>query len=459
MPRAVTFPGASNLWMPLVRTSDLQQRDVRNLTMFGRLAGNATLGSARAELSAIAGRLADEFPATNEDVGVLVQNFSDRFNGSETKLVFRSLLGAVAFVLLIACANVANLLLARAVGRSREISIRTTLGRESLARCTSVARGEFSPGDGCGDSGVAHRGVGRSSLRCLALVPAVKPPYIDFAMDARVLGYFVAITAGAGILCGLAPVVAAIETRYQRRSEGRQQRGRLQRAHAPPLRAARRHRNVAGGHPAGGGRPDDSQPPEYVPSGHRRQHHTRALDERQPARDEVPARRGPGSLLRSSEGPARNTPRHRGRGSGVRPARGKSGRLCLRSRGDAAAGLRESSACERARDREGLLPGSPGEGERGPPVQRHGHGWRPAGRHRERALRSSSPGPGRIRSANVCDSCELGPERREVLLRRRTPGSRSLAWCRTSCRTTRASCSRRSCTSRSISGRKAAWTS
>ena len=206
MPRGVTFPGASNVWMPLVRTSDLQQRNVRNLTMFGRLAGNATLSSARAELSAIAGRMADEFPATNEDLGVLVQNFSDRFNGSETKLVFRSLLGAVAFVLLIACANVANLLLARAAGRSREISIRTTLGASRWRVVRQLLVESFLLATGAAILGwlIAVWGV---RVFDAALVPAVKPPYIDFAMDGRVLGYFVAITAGAGILCGLAPVL------------------------------------------------------------------------------------------------------------------------------------------------------------------------------------------------------------------------------------------------------------
>ena len=174
--------------------------------MFGRLAGNATLSSARAELSAIAGRLADEYPATNEDVGVLVQNFSDRFNGSETKLVFRSLLGAVAFVLLIACANVANLLLARAAGRSREISIRTTLGASRWRVVRQLLVESFLLATGAAILGwlIAVWGV---RVFDAALVPAVKPPYIDFAMDARVLGYLVAITAGAGILCGLAPVL------------------------------------------------------------------------------------------------------------------------------------------------------------------------------------------------------------------------------------------------------------
>jgi putative ABC transport system permease protein len=128
MPRGVAFPGASSVWMPLVRTPDVQKREVRSFTAFGRVAGHATLASARAELAAIARRLSDAYPTTNRDTGILIQNFNDRFTGNQTRLVFRSLLGAVGFLLLIACANVANLLLARAVSRSREVSIRTALG-------------------------------------------------------------------------------------------------------------------------------------------------------------------------------------------------------------------------------------------------------------------------------------------------------------------------------------------
>jgi predicted permease len=206
MPRGVTFPGASHLWMPLVRTSELQQRDVRNLTMFGRLASHATLGAARAELSAIASRLADEYPTTNKDVDVIVQNFSDRFNGSDTKLVFRSLLGAVAFVLLIACANVANLQLAGAVGRVREISIRASLGASRWRVVRQLFVESFLVSAAAAALGwlIAVWGV---RVFDAALVPAVKPPYIDFTMDGRVLAFLAAITIGAGLFCGLAPVL------------------------------------------------------------------------------------------------------------------------------------------------------------------------------------------------------------------------------------------------------------
>ena len=136
----------------------------------------------------------------------MVQNFSDRFNGSNTKLVFRSLLGAVAFVLLIACANVANLLLARAVGRSREISIRTSLGasRWRVVRQLLVESFLLSTAAASTRVAIAVWGV---RVFDAALVPAVKPPYIDFTMDGRYSRFWQRSPIGAGIFCGLAPVL------------------------------------------------------------------------------------------------------------------------------------------------------------------------------------------------------------------------------------------------------------
>jgi putative ABC transport system permease protein len=148
-------------------------------------AGQEALRSARVEVNTIAGQLAAEYPATNQSVGVLVQDFNNRFNGGETAPVFVSLLWAVGFVLLIGCANVATLLLAHAVGRSREVSIRATLG---------AAFGWL---------------ISLWGLRVFdaALVPAVKPTYIDFSMDFRVMAYLLAITIGTGIVFGLAPAL------------------------------------------------------------------------------------------------------------------------------------------------------------------------------------------------------------------------------------------------------------
>ncbi len=206
MPRGLIFPGASELWMPLVRSGDWRKRDSRSLTMFGRLAKGASLASARAELQAAARRLASEYPDTNKNVGVLVQNFNDRFSGGQTKLLFLCLLGAVGFVLLIACANVANLLLGRAVARSREICVRAALGagRWRVIRQLLIESVMLSVAAGLLGTLLSVWGVRAFDS---ALIPTVKPAYADFSMDLAVIAYLVAITLGAGILFGLAPAL------------------------------------------------------------------------------------------------------------------------------------------------------------------------------------------------------------------------------------------------------------
>ena len=299
MGKGVTFPGASDVWMPLVRTPAMERRDSRTLTVFGRLRPHATERSARSEMTVIARRLADAYPATNKDLGVVVQNFNDRFNGGETARLLFWLLWAVGFVLLIACANVANLLLSRAIGRSREVSIRASLGasrwrvlRQLLAESLLLASLGAAFGWLLGMWGV---GVFDSSL-----VPAVKPAHIDFAVDWRVIAYLVAITLATAVLFGLAPGAAPVEDRSQRRAEaGRRRRG------AESRRAAvfRRPRDRGGfprGRPAGGCGVDGPQPREHEPRGNRRPRENVLSMEISLRRFEVPALRRPLAVLRAA---------------------------------------------------------------------------------------------------------------------------------------------------------------
>ena len=206
MPKGLTFPGAMDLWLPITRTASTERRDSRNLTMFGRLAPGAPLRSARNELSVVAGRLAAAYPSTNRTTGVLAQNFNERFNGGDTSRWFVWLLWAVGFVLLIACANVANLFLARAVARAREVSIRASLGasrwrvvRYFLTESLVVALAGAVAG-----WLLAMWGV---QVFDAALLPAVKPAYIDFSIDYRVVAYLVATTIGAAVVVGLIPAL------------------------------------------------------------------------------------------------------------------------------------------------------------------------------------------------------------------------------------------------------------
>ena len=213
MPEGFKFPDNADLWLPLAqmpRLSD-QKRDNRNLDTFGRMADGVTRPQAQAELNTIAAKLRADYPDTNKDVTASVMTFNERSNGGPIKLVFLSLMGAVAFVLLIACANVANLLLARSAARAREMSVRISLGatRWRIVRQRLVERVLLSIISGVFGLGLAFAGV---RMFDAATQDVGKPYWIEFTMDAQVLAFFAAVCLGTGIVFGLAPALHVSKT-------------------------------------------------------------------------------------------------------------------------------------------------------------------------------------------------------------------------------------------------------
>ena len=206
MPKGVIFPPQTEFWqaMPLA-TSAEHLRD-RDLQLFGRLAPGATIDAARAEMTTLARRLATQFPDTNRDSGLLAQRFNEMATPDRLRVVFLALLGAVGFVLLIACANVANLLLARALGRAREISIRAALGagRWRVVRQLLVESLMLSSAGGVFGWLIAQWGIRTFDA---AATPTGKPEWIDFSMDYRAFWYLAAISIGTGLLFGLVPAL------------------------------------------------------------------------------------------------------------------------------------------------------------------------------------------------------------------------------------------------------------
>lgn len=207
MPEGFAFPQKQDLWVPLVLTPELLRRDWRSLWFaFGRLADGATVESARAEMNAIGERLAREYPATNRDYRPAVRTFNEFFIGPSENVVYRAMWGAVAFVLLIACANLANLMLARAIDRTREIAVRVALGagrwrivRQLVTESLMLAAA----------GGVLGWWIAKTAVRAYSL--AERGPgffswrVLDYTMDYRILGYLVVITIATGVLFGLAP--------------------------------------------------------------------------------------------------------------------------------------------------------------------------------------------------------------------------------------------------------------
>ncbi|MBA4137779.1 MAG: hypothetical protein C0518_10725 [Opitutus sp.] len=208
MPAGFAFPDTQQLWQCYAPTPEREKRTTRNLMLFGLRKPGTSMADAQADLGMIAARLARDFPDTNRDTRVRVQTFHDVMNGGPIKLIFLLMLGAVAFVLLIACANVANMMLSRAVGRSREIAVRAAMGasRRQLIRQLLVESVLLSVLGGLAGLGLALFGVHAFDL---ATQDVGKPYWIQFTMDWRAFAYFAVISVASGVVFGLVPALRA----------------------------------------------------------------------------------------------------------------------------------------------------------------------------------------------------------------------------------------------------------
>ena len=147
MPEKFGFPAQMDAWLPLRIDPLAFSRgggpavEGTQLQAVARLKPGVTVEAAQAEMTTIAGRLATAYPASNQGIGVSVLPLIDTFIGPQAAAMLYTMLGAVFGVLLIACANVANLLLARTAARSKEVAVRTALGA-SRARTVAQLLGE-----------------------------------------------------------------------------------------------------------------------------------------------------------------------------------------------------------------------------------------------------------------------------------------------------------------------------
>ncbi len=207
MPEGYTFPQKIDMWVPLVRTERVMNRENHDTWMaFGRVADGISMESAQAEVEGIGKRIAAAYPATDKDHPLEPRNFYQFFIGPDAPALYGSMWGAVGFVLLIACANLANLLLARAMGRSREISVRIALGagRWRIVRQLLTESLLLS-----GMGGFLGWWLAKWGVQTYAAAMARKSSWLilDYSMDARVLVYLIAISIGTGVLFGLAPAL------------------------------------------------------------------------------------------------------------------------------------------------------------------------------------------------------------------------------------------------------------
>ena len=207
MPSWFNYPPATEIWAPFdMSAKSLGNRGSHNFRALGRLKTGVTVSQAQADLAVIAKRLEQQYPDSNEKVGATVFSMKDQITRSSREQLL-ILLGAVALVLLVACANVANLLLARGAGRQREIALRLALGasrwrlvRQLLTESVLLSFAGAAAGLAAAWWCTSHL----QSARALP-IPRVNPVQID----GMVLLFTTALSVLVGVLSGIAPALQA----------------------------------------------------------------------------------------------------------------------------------------------------------------------------------------------------------------------------------------------------------
>jgi putative ABC transport system permease protein len=209
MPPRFKFPVDQQLWVPMAPLEHETGRGVRSVRVMARLKPGVTEEQARTEAVAFAKRLESQYPVENGAWSSTVKPLRDELIPRDVTLVVLTMMGAVSFVLLIACANVANLMLARATSRHREIAVRAAIGagrgrivRQLLTESVIIAMLAGAVG-----IPLAYAGL---ELLDLSIPPSdAVPYYLDWSVDVPTLLYTVGVSLLTGVVFGLAPALQA----------------------------------------------------------------------------------------------------------------------------------------------------------------------------------------------------------------------------------------------------------
>jgi predicted permease len=197
---------------PTMSQSDLDRGNHVGITAVGRLKDGLTEGDARADMTRIQAELEKEYPATNSGNGAIVMSLTERFVGDITPTL-RALFGAVGVLLLLACVNIANLLVARGATRAHELSVRAALGCGRFRMARQLLMESLILAGAGGALGVL---VGSQLLQLfLALIPPDTPRISEVRFSAPVFGFALAASAAAVLVFGLLPALLASRARAQ----------------------------------------------------------------------------------------------------------------------------------------------------------------------------------------------------------------------------------------------------
>ena len=208
MPDGFGFPMAAQLWQPisLLRGASVTNRGADSLATIARLRPDVTLDQASADLAGVIAALNTQYPETTRPVRQAVPFRSGVDADTPAGTAFLFMLGAVVIVLLIACANVANLLLVRAAARSRDVSVRLSLGASRWRIIRQLVAESFVLAALAGAGALALSALALDALWNVLAGSGQMPPYwLTFDFDARVFAFLAAIVSGAALLSGLAP--------------------------------------------------------------------------------------------------------------------------------------------------------------------------------------------------------------------------------------------------------------
>ena len=208
MPDRFEFPFQAELWLPVPYDANSDSRTSQFLTPFGRVAAGVELEVVHAAMAQFSERLGEIHPETHRGKELATIPFTERYMPPQITAVMYLMLLSTFGVLLIACANVANLLLARASIRSREVAIRTAMGasRWHVVRQMLAEVGVITSLGGILGVGIAYLGIEAFSA---SIVSIEKPYWIDMNVDGRAVLFAFGVTAVASLAAGIYPALRA----------------------------------------------------------------------------------------------------------------------------------------------------------------------------------------------------------------------------------------------------------